>query len=135
MSRNSQQRSVVVPTRFRISIGGFGGPRYEVRLVNGHLQYRTEAINVSELLSPTEKEWERFWAAAERCDLWNWAPRYDHRDICDGTQWEVEVVLETRSLRSSGSNAYPGGDGTGYSKAFRLLLQAVRKLLGGRRFG
>ncbi len=135
MSRYTQKRSAVVPTRFRISIGGFGGPRYEVRLVNGRLQYRTDVTNLPEMLSPAAKEWERFWAAAERCDLWNWAPRYDDPDICDGTQWEVEVMLGARRLRSSGSNAYPGGVGTGYSKAFKLLTQAVRKLLGGRSFG
>jgi hypothetical protein len=135
MSPHAEKGSAVVPRRFRISIGGFGGPHYEVRLVNGRLRYQADFSTLPEKISPTAKEWETFWATVQRCDLWNWALHYDDSDICDGTQWEIEVTLGERRLRSSGSNAYPGGEGTGYSKCFRLLLRAVRKLVGGRSFG
>jgi hypothetical protein len=87
------------------------------------------------MLSPTAKEWGQFWATVQRCDLWNWGPRYDDPDICDGTQWKVEIQLGGRAITSFGSNSYPGSEGTGYSEAFRLLLQAVRELIGGRSFG
>ena len=81
--------------------------------------------------------WSVFWSAVEACDLWHWAKRYDNPDILDGTQWEVEIAHGSRRFKSFGSNAYPGGlrDGYGYSESFMLLLQAVRKLVGGREFG
>ena len=62
MSPHPKKRRAVVPTRFHISIGGFGGPGYEVRLVNGRLQYRTEVASLPEMFSPTAKDWEQFWA-------------------------------------------------------------------------
>lgn len=106
-----------------------------MRLVNGQLQYRTDRAECPEILSPTAEDWERFWSAAEACDLWNWTRRYDDPDILDGTQWQVEITLGSRRLKSSGSNAYPGGEGDGSSKLFTSLLRAVRKLVGGREFG
>lgn len=135
MKPRSQTRPTVVPKQFRVSVGGFGGPNYELRLMNGRLRYQADFSSLPEKISPTAKEWETFWATVQRCDLWNWEARYDDFDICDGTQWAIEVMLGDRHLRSSGSNAYPGGEGTGYSKPFRLLLRAVRKLIGGRGFG
>ncbi|MDF0667030.1 MAG: hypothetical protein P0119_13275, partial [Nitrospira sp.] len=110
---------------------GFMGPTDEVRLVRGRLRYQSEHCGSPKMFSPTEEEWQQFWVAAQLCNLWNWASRYDDTDICDGTQWEVVITLGERNLRSYGSNAYPGGKGTGYSEPFTLLLRAVRKLVGG----
>jgi hypothetical protein len=135
MSPQQKKCSAVVPTRFQISIGGFGGPCYEVRVVNGQLGYQAKFSHPPVTISPTTEEWEQFWATVQRCDLWNWAPLYDDPDVCDGTQWEIDIQLGERSLRSFGSNSYPSDEGTGYSKPFRLLLRAVRKLIGGRSFG
>lgn len=135
MARPAQNPDTVIPLQFRIDISGFTGPNYEVRLVRGRLRYQSERAGSSEMCAPTEEHWQQFWATVQKCDLWNWAPRYDDFDICDGTQWGVEITLGERRLRSCGSNAYPGGEGMGYSKPFRLLLRAVRQLIGGRSFG
>jgi hypothetical protein len=103
--------------------------------VNGRLHYKDNRAEAPEILSPTAEDWERFWIATEACDLWNWTPSYHDSDILDGTQWEVEITLGRRRLKSSGSNAYPGGNSDGRSDSFMRFLRAVRKLLGGRQFG
>jgi hypothetical protein len=47
------------------------------------------------------------------------------------------VILSDRSMAGSWSKMLPasGGEGMGYSKPFRLLLRAVREVIGGRSFG
>lgn len=131
MSPHSEKHDGVVPSRFLITIGGFTGSNYEVRLVRGRLRYQSERGGPSKMVSPTEEDWQQFWAAVQRCDLWNWEARYDNPGILDGTQWKVVITLGSRRLQSFGSNAYPGGDEGGGSKPFQRLLQAVRKLVGG----
>lgn len=135
MSSIPRKRNDAVPTTFRISIGGFGGPNYEVRFVNGRLRYQANFSPTPVMISPTAEEWTQFWDRVEQCDLWHWAPRYDDPDILDGTQWELDIQLGRRRVTSFGSNAYPGGEGVGRSEPFQLFLRAVRKLIGGRRFG
>jgi hypothetical protein len=73
-------------------------------------------------------------AGIDTCDLWNWEIRYDNKDICDGTQWHIDIQMGTRAITSYGSNAYPGESVDDYSPAFRLFVQAMRKLLDGRSF-
>jgi hypothetical protein len=84
---------------------------------------------------PTENEWIDFWSTAERCGLWNWKSYYNDPGVLDGIQWEVQIGIGTRSVTSFGSNSYPGGTGMAYSKSFSLFLRAIRKLVGGRKFG
>ena len=135
MRRKSRARNSVEPTRFHVFIGGFGRSSYDVRLVSGRLHYQDNSAEAPEILSPTAEDWERFWSATEVCDLWNWTTSYHDPDILDGTQWKVEITLGRRRLKSSGSNAHPGGNSDGRWDSFMLFLRAVRKLLGGRQFG
>jgi hypothetical protein len=137
MSRKSQARSASEPARFHIFVGGFARASYDLRLVNGRLEYRANDSERPEILLPTSQAWERFWRAADGCDLWNWTKSYDNRDMLDGTQWKVEITLGSRRIKSGGSNAYPGEerDGGSYPEPFMRLLQAVQELVGGRAFG
>jgi hypothetical protein len=125
----------ILPKRFMISIGGFGGHRHEVRLINKRLLYRAGFNNPPVKIYPTADQWENFWTTADGCGLWNWESCYYNNDVCDGIQWKLEIEIGTRSITSFGSNRYPGSTGMSYSKSFSLFLKAMRRLIGGRKFG
>jgi hypothetical protein len=124
-----------LPQRFKVLIQGFGRHSYEVRFIRKRLVYRAGFSDAPVKICPTEEQWIRFWSTAEKCNLWSWKSHYDNLDVLDGTQWELDIRIGTQALKSSGSNYYPGGNGTSYSKTFRLFLGAVQELIDGRRFG
>lgn len=45
----------------------------------------------------------------EMLNLLNWKSKYIETDICDGTQWSVEVVRSGRNIRKYGDNKFPDG--------------------------
>lgn len=119
MREVKRDKPKAVPTQLLITIGGFAGPRHEVRLQRGRLQYCTN--DGQETVTPSADAWDTFWAELDRINVWAWRPRYDTR-ILDGEQWTAEIRHEARSVRSFGSNRYP--------RRFQEFLQAVRALTG-----
>lgn len=109
------------PTRFVATIGGFGGPHYEVRWFRHKLRYRTDESQAS--VVPSVSDWETFWAALGKIGVWSWQASYDDPEICDGTQWEIEIDLGDGShrVRCTGSNRYP--------RSFQQFLEAVGALV------
>ena len=130
------------PTEFEISIGGYTGPSYTVRLLGKQLSYggfpplepSGKGPEPPPNLRPSPEEWRGFWKAMDQVDVWGWAPRYETPGVCDGTRWSVKMAVGDKRVCSSGDNAYPGGEGPQPSKMFRQFLAAVRRLLGGVEF-
>lgn len=67
----------------------------------------------AEDVTPIEKdlsfdEWIGFVSDLFRCYITDWKNRYVDPDILDGTQWELEITFDDKSiLKRHGSNAYP----------------------------
>lgn len=119
MREVTSDRTLAVPTRLILSIGGFHAPHYEVRWQRGRLWYGTDGSKVT--ITPSAPDWETFWTAMDQIDVWGWQPRYDDQEILDGTEWSIEISDEARSVRSYGSNAYP--------HPFQRFLKAVERLV------
>lgn len=113
-----------IPSRLLVTIGGFGGPHYEVRWFRRKLRYHSDELQAA--MVPTDEAWKSFWAALDRINVWGWAAHYDDLEIFDGTQWELDLSDGVRRVRCSGSNAYP--------PEFQQFLDAVT-VLTGQRFG
>jgi hypothetical protein len=123
------------PEVISLRVGGAFGPSYEVTYDRRELRYYA-AKNMFGLrdakpvvIRPTDAQWDAFFSELDRLDVWGWKRRYEDPQIADGTSWRAVIVYSTqqpRALVSSGSNAYPANFG-----AFR---QAVRKLIGDRKF-
>lgn len=126
MREVKRDKPKAVPTQLIITIGGFAGPRHEVRLQRGRLQYQYRTDDGQETVTPSAEAWADFWAELDRIKIWSWREQYDDPRIMDGTQWSVAISDGARSIKSVGSNRYP--------RRFQEWLQAVRALTG-RPFG
>jgi hypothetical protein len=130
------------PDKLHFEIGGFFGENHEIEWRDGYLWYRyTENPSVTAVeteITPEPAQWERFWREVEAAEIWQWRPKYDS-DICDSTQWSLEIQHGDRRVACYGSNAYPGSTAQGpdYSNSvlFKLWLKALRRLTGQRCIG
>lgn len=128
--------SCTAPAHFDVGIGGFLGGSFEVKLKsptqilylhNPHTFTSAEGTQ-SESIAVTTAQWEKFCASMEAIKIWNWERRYVDASVMDGTQWHAEMTFGSKSLKTSGYNAYPD------SQEFGKFLSAVRELIGGREF-
>jgi hypothetical protein len=133
----------VVPEEFRASIGGYLGGSRTVELREGSLYYWTEfagAKSEPEKITPTEAQWGEFRSALNGAKVRQWRTDYGNpAGILDGTQWSLELKYARNSITTKGDNNYPGASINADSRLepgalFRLYLDAMRQLLGGRDF-
>jgi hypothetical protein len=131
------------PTKLKVSIGGFMGPSFSIQLQeNGMVVY--EAYGGGHILEdrveirPTGSEWAGFLEEINRLGVWKWRREYSLQ-VCDGTQWKLEVEHAGRNIEVFGSNCYPSADGSPNcsptpTECFEQFCVAVSKLAGGRPF-
>jgi hypothetical protein len=131
------------PMQLSIGIGGFMGPSYSVELAEGRLRYQATGSGYADLrtewIEPAAAQWSAFRDGLDAIGIWKWQPEYPNPGVCDGTQWQVEIVYADAMVRSHGDNNYPEADGTASgdpdsTPAFGTLMEHVRLLLGGREF-
>jgi hypothetical protein len=132
------------PTKLSVSIGSWGGFSRDVTLAeDGTVVY--EKHGVAHLLEerhevrPSKRAWSRFLGELDRLGVWDWRRDYFDPDVCDGTQWEVEIRHGEHVIKTFGSNCYPSADGSPSrnptpTECFDQFCQAVSKLSGGRKF-
>lgn len=84
------------------------------------------AAEVVESVAPSAAAWETFAAVLERLDVFDWLASYEDRSVLDGTYWAFSCSWASRTVDSSGANAYPAG--------FDELCAALTRLVGGRSF-
>ena len=138
------------PIVFHAETSTFFQPGFQVDEKGGILRYKVvfyseeekRAVTLMSMnISPTPNEWSEFRHDLDAINVWQWRPEYVARDILDGGGWSLEVRYADRQMRSAGNNAYPGTNGETTrkqdgkpSKPYRLLMDAIKKLLGGRPF-
>jgi len=130
------------PQSFRASIGGFLGVCYSVELREGSLYYlAADAPQKAQTLklTPTSQQWREFRRALDDVGVWQWRTNYPNPGVYDGTQWSLEIRYGDRTLKTQGSNNFPGraGKPSGSpkeTKAFSAYAAAVKRLLGGKEF-
>ena len=123
----SRVAALSLPTKFMVSIGGFGSPHHEVRWRRGRLRCRADDSQTT--VTPSAQEWEAFWAAMDQIGVWEWQRVYDDGQTLDGCQWELDLSNGEQSVKCFGSNQFPGGDDREAAKPFQSFLAAVGALV------
>ena len=137
------------PKAFKLTMGGFFGPRFEVRLLDSKLYYSESQRRYgdrdfktvrSATFRPTAKQWASLRQVLDRQDAWNWQAAYEPPIAeADGTKWTLQIIYTDRKVVSQGDNKYPGSTGTtggsgGWdhrpTPAFQSFLNVVRSLVG-----
>jgi hypothetical protein len=133
------------PTALEVYVGSFADVSYGLWWDGGQLVYETFRPGyddrVQVVLSPSQAQWHRFWRTIEEIGVWNWGERYNAGDrfeppeqIRDGTHWSLTLSRSGRSVESCGDSAGPDSTDLDDSGPFQLFVQAVSRLIGGRRF-
>lgn len=125
----------IYPEKFKVFIGGYFGPSYEVELqADGTLLYLDDPYGGVPLLRSeahaimvSEDQWREFRKALNSANVWSWKEYYDSA-ILDGTQWELIIKYGDAYVSSGGSNNYP------LEEEFKQFEDAVRSLLSGKEF-
>jgi hypothetical protein len=152
---NKQLPGAYLPSRFTIYIGGgIFPPNYTVELRGRSLVYHSQerdpktdaARERTRIVTPTADQWRRFWRTMDQIKLWDWLAEYPNPLVADGTHWDLDIAFGDRRIKSSGSNAYPGGTNKppdlsrpetlapGTTRVFETYLNAVKVLVDGEPF-
>ena len=115
-----------IPEMFEFYIGGFGADCYTIKyedrkLTDSQSDSVCSPYNLFEI-TPSQAEWEQFWQKLTDLNVWKWKTRYDDPGVLDGTQWNLEIKIDGKMKKSSGSNEYP--------ESFDTFLEAVSMLVG-----
>ena len=109
--------------KFNFFIGGFMGESYKLNLENDELtctvleQGYEDKNNSFSVETKYNTNWDEM---ISFLNTRNWKPEY-HKPMMDGTHWELEFESETKTIKSSGSNAYP----LGFQKFLKLLNEVL----------
>jgi len=120
------------PNIFKTAIGGYFGNSYSVEWKEKQLCYEivsqeNKHKNAKDYFSPTSVQWRKFWDELNKIGIYNWESRYEStKGVCDGTSWELEIDYNGKTLKTSGSNAYP--------VQFEIFLKAIQGLIEGKDF-
>jgi hypothetical protein len=99
----------------KASVGGYFGGYYniEIDLVNlkitwihwGGEEVEEEKTTNKTIRLATAK---KFIEQLKMVNLLNWKAKYIEPGICDGTQWDVEIITDGRTIKKHGNNMFPG---------------------------
>lgn len=99
-------------TKIKTSVGGYFGGYYnvEIDLVNLKTiwsQWGGGAEEESINKTIRESTANKFVEQLKMVDLLNWKAKYIEQDVCDGTQWSVEIMADGRTIKKHGDNKFP----------------------------
>ena len=111
----------VLPIRFDLSIGGYFGTSYAVKLcLNGlwysryrHFDFSEPAASGPQILPvPAPAMWRRFRAELDALNAWTWRRYYPNVvRVRDGYGFHFQIEYADRQLISSGDQCFPGAEG------------------------
>ena len=115
------------PNHFLFEVGGFGDRQTLEMSEDGEIVVKPGQANISWFykgaaqLTPDAGKWAAFMAKVDELHVWNWEPTYYQVDMCDGSQWELELAMGGKTVKSYGTNKTP--------ENFDLFKEALSELL------
>ena len=100
-------------SHFYFEVGGFGDRQTLELMEDGEIIVKLGQAKIpwfyegERHLKPSSGKWSVFLEEIEKLHVWNWEPSYHQMDMCDGSQWELQMNIGDKSLKSYGSNKLP----------------------------
>ena len=95
----------------KASVGGYLGGHYgvEIDFVGRSLTWSTPLSSIENNYEKTirQSSINRFIEEIKAINLLNWKSKYIEPNVCDGTQWSVEIIRNGRNIKIYGSNKFP----------------------------
>jgi hypothetical protein len=118
-----------LPVELNVQMRAPGGRSYALGFSEGILVYRVSvaggAPGLASRVRPSEAQWRAFWDVVEGCR--GWAVVYGAEGGSADADWRVALEHDGLRVESRGAGAYP--------ENWRVFLDALRRLIGGREFG
>lgn len=91
----------------KASVGGYFDGYYEVEI-----DFKSRLLTWRHFSDYYEKtirqdSLDRLLEALKMIGILNWRSKYIEPDICDGTQWSVEIIRDGRNIKKLGNNKFP----------------------------
>ena len=100
-------------SHFYFEVGGFGDRQTLELMENGEIVVKLGQAKIawfydgSIKFTPDLIKWGAFLTEIEKLHVWDWEASYHQMDMCDGSQWELQMAIGDKSLKSYGSNKLP----------------------------
>lgn len=95
----------------KVSVGGFFGPQYdiELNLRDNQLIWNgmEDGFRDSLIKAMNEEEMKMIIQQLIILNILDWRSKYIEPSVCDGTQWDMEIVTDKKTIHKHGSNKYP----------------------------
>jgi len=98
---------------FYFEVGGFGDRQTLELMEDGEIVVKLGQAKIPWFyegaiqLNPNSKKWATFLVEIENLRVWEWEASYHQLDMCDGSQWELQMTMGDKSVKSYGSNKLP----------------------------
>ena len=101
------------PNHFLFEVGGFGDRQTLELREDGEVVVKLGRANIAWFyegaaqLKPDPEKWAAFMAKIDELHVWDWEASYYQMDMCDGSQWELQLAMGDKNVKSYGSNKLP----------------------------
>jgi hypothetical protein len=113
--------------QFLFEVGGHGDLQTLKLMEDGEVVVKHGRANISWFYpgevqhKPSPEKWNSFLAKLDELQVWDWKASYHRTDMCDGSQWELQLAIGDKSVKSYGSGLFP--------EKFDQFKEALNKLL------
>ncbi len=95
----------------KASVGGYFGDSYEMDIdfSSRKLKWRNSGAGVEDHYEKIIKQntLDRFIEELKKLKVLNWKAKYIQSDVCDGTQWSLEIRKSGKNILLHGDNKFP----------------------------
>ena len=99
--------------QFLFEVGGHGDLQTLELMEDGQIVVKLGRAKISWFYKgevqkkPNLEKWSAFLAKLDELQVWDWEASYHRTDMCDGSQWEIQLAIDDKSVKSYGSGLFP----------------------------
>jgi hypothetical protein len=102
-----------IPNQFLFEVGGHGDLQTLELMEDGEIVVKLGRAKISWFykgeaqFKPVPEKWSAFLAKMDELGVWDWEASYHRMDMCDGSQWELQLAVGDKGVKSYGSGLFP----------------------------